>query len=47
MIGMQLRASDIQVDPAKIKILTDPTRVLSHVVTLRVEEEEACRSGGC
>ena len=40
MIGMQLRASDIQVDPDKIKILTDPTRVLSHVVTLRVEEEK-------
>ena len=40
MIGMQLRASDIQIDPAKIKILTDPTRVLSHVVTLRVEEEK-------
>ena len=40
MIGMQLRASDIQVDPAKIKILTDPTRVLSHIVTLRVEEEK-------
>jgi large subunit ribosomal protein L25 len=40
MIGMQLRASDIQVDPEKIKILTDPTRVLSHVVTLRVEEEK-------
>ena len=40
MIGMQLRASDIQVDPQKIKILTDPTRVLSHVVTLRVEEEK-------
>ena len=40
MIGMQLRASDIQVDTQKIKILTDPTRVLSHVVTLRVEEEK-------
>src|SRR6202162_1276876 len=40
MIGMQLRASDIQVDPEKIKMLTDPTRVLSHVVTLRVEEEK-------
>jgi large subunit ribosomal protein L25 len=40
MIGMQLRVSDIQVDPEKIKILTDPTRVLSHVVTLRVEEEK-------
>jgi large subunit ribosomal protein L25 len=40
MIGMQLRASDIPVDPAKIKILTDPARVLSHVVNLRVEEEK-------
>ena len=40
MIGMQLRASDIQVDPEKIKILTDPLRVLAHVVTLRVEEEK-------
>jgi large subunit ribosomal protein L25 len=40
MIGMQLRPTDIQVDPDKIKILTDPTRVLSHVVTLRVEEEK-------
>ena len=40
MIGMQLRASDIKVDPAKIKILTDPARVLAHVVTLRVEEEK-------
>jgi len=27
MIGMQLRAGDIQVDPDKIKILTDPARV--------------------
>jgi large subunit ribosomal protein L25 len=40
MIGMQLRAADIKVDPAKIKILTDPQRVLAHVVTLRVEEEK-------
>jgi large subunit ribosomal protein L25 len=40
MIGMQLRASDIKVDPEKIKILTDPQRVLAHVVTLRVEEEK-------
>jgi large subunit ribosomal protein L25 len=40
MMGQQLRASDIQVDPAKIKILTDPTRVLAHVVALRVEEEK-------
>jgi large subunit ribosomal protein L25 len=40
MIGMQLRPSDIKVDPAKIKMLTDPARVLAHVVTLRVEEEK-------
>ena len=40
MIGMQLRPTDIKVDPDKIKILTDPARVLAHVVTLRVEEEK-------
>jgi large subunit ribosomal protein L25 len=40
MIGMQLRVGDIQVDPAKIKMLTDPQRVIAHVVTLRVEEEK-------
>ena len=40
MMGQQLRTSDIQVDPAKIKMLTDPARVLAHVVALRVEEEK-------
>ena len=40
MMGMQLRPSDIQVDPDKIKMLTDPARVLAHVVALRVEEEK-------
>ena len=40
MIGMQLRASDIKLDPEKMKLLTDPLRVLAHVVTLRVEEEK-------
>jgi large subunit ribosomal protein L25 len=40
MMGMQLRASDIQVDTEKIKVLTDPARVLAHVVALRVEEEK-------
>ncbi len=42
MMGMQLRGSDVLalVDPEKIKILTDPTRVLAHVVALRVEEEK-------
>jgi large subunit ribosomal protein L25 len=40
MIGMALRPTDIKVDPEKIKMLTDPMRVLAHVVTLRVEEEK-------
>jgi large subunit ribosomal protein L25 len=39
MMGMQLRASDIQLAPG-IKLMTDPTRVLAHVVALRVEEEK-------
>ena len=39
MIGMQVRASDIALDP-KIKLLSDPERVIAHVVTLRVEEEK-------
>ncbi len=40
MIGMQLRAGDIQVDPRKMKLISDPQRVLAHVVALRVEEEK-------
>ena len=40
MIGTQLRASDIQLDPAKLKLVSDPLRVLAHVVALRVEEEK-------
>jgi large subunit ribosomal protein L25 len=39
MMNMQLRAGDIPLAPG-IKLLTDPTRVLAHVVTLRVEEEK-------
>lgn len=38
-IGMQLRAADLPIDPAKIKLLTDPQRVLAHVVTLKAEAE--------
>jgi len=38
-IGRQLRASDLPFDPAKIKLVTDPQRVLAHVVTLKKEEE--------
>lgn len=40
MIGMQLRAADIQLDPKKMKLISDPQRVLAHVVALRVEEEK-------
>ncbi len=40
MIGKQLRAGDLPIDPNKMKLLTDPQRVLAHVVALRVEEEK-------
>jgi large subunit ribosomal protein L25 len=40
MMGMQLRAGDIQLDPAKMKLVSDSQRVLAHVVALRVEEEK-------
>src|ERR1700722_11590487 len=39
MIGKQLRAGDLPLDPQKVKLLTDPTRVLAHVVILKKEEE--------
>ncbi len=39
MIGKQLRAGDLPVDPEKMKLLTDVKRVLAHVVTLKKEEE--------
>jgi len=41
LIGKQLRASDLPIDPQKIKLLTDPQRVLAHVVILKKEEEPA------
>jgi large subunit ribosomal protein L25 len=40
MLGKQLRAADVRIDPAKVKLITDPERVLAHVVALRVEEEK-------
>ena len=40
MIGMHLRAGEIPIDTAKIKLLTDADRVLAHVVALREEEEK-------
>jgi large subunit ribosomal protein L25 len=39
MIGKQLRAGEIPMDPEKMKLITDPTRVIAHVVTLKKEEE--------
>ncbi len=41
MIGMQLRAGDLPFDPAKVKLVTDPQRVIAHVVALKKEEEVA------
>jgi large subunit ribosomal protein L25 len=40
MLGKQLRASDLPIDTAKMKLLTEPERVLVHVVALKVEEEK-------
>src|SRR5205809_1824654 len=40
MIGMALRASDIQFDATKMKLVTETERVIAHVVALRVEEEK-------
>jgi large subunit ribosomal protein L25 len=40
MIGKQLRAGDLPLDPEKMKLVTDPQRVIAHVVALRVEEEK-------
>src|ERR1700681_2831985 len=39
LIGKQLRAADLPFDPKKIKLLTDPVRVIAHVVVLKKEEE--------
>ena len=39
-IGKQLRAADLPLDPQKIKLVSDPQRVIAHVVALRAEEEK-------
>jgi large subunit ribosomal protein L25 len=41
LIGKQLRAGDLPFDRERVKLLTDPTRVLAHVVILKKEEEPA------
>ena len=40
MLNIALRAKDLAIDTAKMKLLTDPERVLAHVVALKVEEEK-------
>ena len=40
MLGKQLRVGDLPIDGAKIKLLTEPERVIAHVVALKVEEEK-------
>ncbi len=40
MIGKQLRAADLPIDAAKIRLVSDPQRVVAHVVALRAEEEK-------
>jgi large subunit ribosomal protein L25 len=40
MLNQQLRAKEIGIDTAKMKLTTDPDRVLAHVVALKVEEEK-------
>ena len=39
-LNQALRASELPLDTTKMKLLTEPDRVLSHVVTLREEEEK-------
>jgi large subunit ribosomal protein L25 len=39
-LNAQLRASELPLDKAKMKLLTEPERVLAHVVALKVEEEK-------
>jgi len=39
-MNQALRAGDIPIDKNKMKLVTEPERVLAHVVALRVEEEK-------
>ena len=40
LIGRQLRVSDLPIGPS-VKVLTEPTRVVAHVVALKAEEKPA------
>jgi large subunit ribosomal protein L25 len=44
LIGKQLRAGDLPLDANRMKLLTDPQRVIAHVVTLKKEEEPAAEA---
>jgi large subunit ribosomal protein L25 len=39
-LNQALRAGEIPIDTTKMKLITEPERVLAHVVALRVEEEK-------
>ena len=39
-LNAALRAGDLPLDKAKMKLLTEPERVIAHVVSLKVEEEK-------
>jgi large subunit ribosomal protein L25 len=41
MIGRQLRAGDLPLDPAKVRLITEPQRVIAHVIAPSKEEEVA------
>lgn len=40
LIGKHLRVGEIPIEAAKIKLITDPDRVIAHVVALKAEEEK-------
>src|SRR3989454_8643025 len=39
-IGLNLRVSNLPLDPNKVKVLSDPNQVVAHVVVLKEEEVE-------
>jgi large subunit ribosomal protein L25 len=40
VLNGQLRASELPLDKEKMRLITEPERVLAHVVALKVEEEK-------
>jgi len=39
-LNKAVRAGELPLDKTKLKLITDPERVLAHVVALKVEEEK-------